>query len=170
MAKKLVNVVSKRTTPKQTPKKIAKKVAPPMLLPGPASVADPKKCGQAGAKGSFVRKDSGFRGWVSQDKGNKFQPEMDRYHLYIAWACPWANRCAAVRHMKGLTKVIGLSVVHPTWKFTRPGQDEHAGWVFADSKTSIKNAYGFGDNKVDCSPEPLYGVKCIRDLYEMAVD
>ena len=71
MAKKLVTA-SKRATPKQTPKKIAKKVAPPMLLPGPASLADPKKCGQAGAKGSFVRKDSGFRSWVNTDKGNKF--------------------------------------------------------------------------------------------------
>lgn len=43
-------------------------------------------------------------------------PEADRYHLYISYLCPWANRCLAVRNMKGLQNVIGLSVVHPTWQ------------------------------------------------------
>ena len=65
-------------------------------------------------KGSYERRDSGFRNWVSKSDP-VFQPEKGRYTLYISWACPWAHRCAMVRHMKGLTKAIDLSVVHPTW-------------------------------------------------------
>lgn len=74
--------------------------------------------------------------------------------------------------MKGLTDVIGLSVVHPTWKKTRPGQDEHTGWAFADSKSSsVPNLNGFGENKIKgLVNESLYGVKFVRDLYEMAND
>ena len=66
------------------------------------------------ATGSFQRKSAAFRDWIRPDS-EKFQPEAGRYHLYISWACPWANRCAAVRHMKGLQDVIGMTVVHPTW-------------------------------------------------------
>ena len=65
-------------------------------------------------KGKFVRRGAAFRNWISKDN-KKFQPEKNRYHLYISWACPWANRCATVRVMKGLKDVISLSVVHPTW-------------------------------------------------------
>ena len=43
-----------------------------------------------------------------------------RYHLYVSLACPWACRCLAVLHMKGLTDAIGVSVTHPTWQRTRP--------------------------------------------------
>ena len=65
-------------------------------------------------KGSFMRKAAAFRNTIG-GKDNKFQPEKGRYTLYISWACPWAHRCAMVRHMKGLNKAIDLSVVHPTW-------------------------------------------------------
>jgi len=56
---------------------------------------------QAKVPGAYVRKDAPFRNIPSADH-EKFQPEAGRYHLYISWACPWANRCATVRHMKGL--------------------------------------------------------------------
>ena len=120
--------------------------------------------------GKFKRVDAGFRNWISKSDA-RFKPEKDRYHLYISWACPWANRCATVRHMKGLQDVIGLSVVHPTWAATRPGQDEHKGWTFAAANTIMPNPNGFGQNRLaEELVDPLYGVKFIRDLYEMAND
>ena len=63
-----------------------------------------------------------------------FKPESGRYHLYIAWGCPFAQRCALVRHMKGLEKAIGMSVVHPTLVRTRPNDanDAHVGWIFGE--------------------------------------
>jgi putative glutathione S-transferase len=65
--------------------------------------------------GAFVRTDSQSRNWISSEDGARFPPEAGRYMLYICWACPWANRCAMMRKMKGLEEVIGLSIVHPTW-------------------------------------------------------
>jgi len=77
------------------------------------------------------RTDATFRNWVKVGDA-EFPPEAGRYHLYISHACPWANRCNTVMHMKGLTDVIGLSVVHPTWARSRPDDenDLHCGWQF----------------------------------------
>ena len=61
--------------------------------------------------------------------------------------------------------------MHPTWRKTKPGQDEHTGWGFGDSKTPVANPNGFGENLVtDIEPEPFYGAKTIRELYELAGD
>lgn len=37
------------------------------------------------ADGSFKRKASTFRDTI--EKGGKFEPEKDRYHLYVSYAC-----------------------------------------------------------------------------------
>lgn len=63
--------------------------------------------------GRFVRKASGFRDWVRADGSTPYAPEAGRYHLYVSFACPWAHRTLIFRRIKGLTDVIGLSVVHP---------------------------------------------------------
>ena len=42
--------------------------------------------------GAFIRSESLFRDIVSIDH-EIFKPEANRYHLYISYACPWANRC-----------------------------------------------------------------------------
>ncbi len=67
--------------------------------------------------GKFVRSDAGFRNWVTPDGSagpsgeGGFEAEAGRYHLYISHACPWANRAAIFRKLKGLDETIGLSVV-----------------------------------------------------------
>ena len=33
-----------------------------------------------------------------------------RYHLYISWACPWANRCAAMLYLKVSAQMSTLDV------------------------------------------------------------
>lgn len=113
-------------------------------------------------KGRFIRSAATFREFVSADHPT-FKPEADRYHLVISWACPWANRVACVRALKGLEDVIGLSVVHPTWGFTKPEVDNHAGWVFASSMTS-PTGMGRFDFEQDNGPFPE--AKSVRDIYE----
>ncbi len=67
--------------------------------------------------GKFVRKDAGFRNWVTADgsagpSGEAgFKAEAGRYHLYIGHACPWANRTAIFRKLKKLEDAISVSVV-----------------------------------------------------------
>jgi len=87
-------------------------------------------------KGEFVRVESGFRNWVTQDGSagpsgeGGFAAEPDRYHLYVSYACPWAHRTLIFRALKGLEKIISVSIVHPlmpseSWMFAEyPGATE----------------------------------------------
>jgi hypothetical protein len=38
-------------------------------------------------EGAFKRQDSAWRNWISSEKGSQFPPELDRYHLFVAYAC-----------------------------------------------------------------------------------
>ncbi len=81
-----------------------------------------------GSGGRFVRRSAQFRNWVTADgapgpngKGG-FRAEAGRYHLYVSLACPWAHRTLIFRSLKGLEKMISLSVVH--WYMAENG------WTF----------------------------------------
>lgn len=81
--------------------------------------------------GRFVRQVSSFRNWVTLDgsagpSGKPgFQAEPGRYHLYVAFACPWAHRTLIFRKLKRLEDAITVDVVHPDM-----GEQ---GWVFDPS-------------------------------------
>ena len=69
--------------------------------------------------GRFRRESAKFRNWVTADGqagatgDGGFKAETGRYHLYVALACPWANRTLIFRNLKGLADHIDISVVHP---------------------------------------------------------
>lgn len=69
--------------------------------------------------GRFVRSEAQFRNWVTADGSagptgrGGFRAEPGRYHLYVSLACPWACRTLILRALKGLEKLIGVSVVNP---------------------------------------------------------
>jgi putative glutathione S-transferase len=77
--------------------------------------------------GHFDRPDSAFRNWVTSDGSSDFPAEAGRYHLYLAWACPWAHRAMIYRQLKGLENAISISIVDhfmgdQGWEFTHgPG-------------------------------------------------
>ena len=86
-------------------------------------------------KGGFVRQTSSFRNWITQDGSagptgeGGFQAEAGRYHLYVAYICPWASRTLIARTLKKLGDAISVSVVEPAlsdqgWRFgDYPGAD-----------------------------------------------
>lgn len=80
--------------------------------------------------GRFVRKAAQFRNWVTADGqpgpsgSGGFKAEPNRYHLYVAYACPWAHRTLIFRTLKGLEEIISVSVVH--WLMAEQG------WTFAE--------------------------------------
>ena len=96
--------------------------------------------------GSFVRTDTQFRNWITPDgrpgpsgEGG-FQAQAGRYHLYVSLACPWAHRALIFRALKGLEKLIGVSVVNPYmadngWTF------EPASGVIADPVLNARYLY-----------------------------
>ncbi|KAK7685559.1 hypothetical protein QCA50_011426 [Cerrena zonata] len=94
--------------------------------------------------GSFKRPASTFRDVI--EKGGKFEPEKDRYHLYASYGCPWATRTLIVRKLKGLEDIIGVTIVSP-----RMSPD---GWPFGDV-----------DPFPGAESDPFYGAKHVKDIY-----
>lgn len=75
--------------------------------------------------GRFVRMDSLFRDAVSADPSAKYPAEAGRYHLFVAWGCPWAARTLAVRALKGLTEIIPAHFALAAF--------DGEGWTYDDS-------------------------------------
>ncbi len=118
-------------------------------------VADPVDFEEYGAYGAYRRKAARsdgaferarypFQGRVTADGSSGHRAEPGRYHLYISWACPWAQRSAIVRRLLGLEDVVSLSVVDPI----RDGR----GWAFREGR-------GHG-------PDPVNGFRFLREAYE----
>lgn len=128
---------------------------------------------ESGTKGEFKRTDAIWRNWIGQD--SRFPAETDRYHLYVAYACPWAHRTLMVRALKGLEDTVSVTVVHPVWQKTRPGEDDHAGWIFGNENGSpLKNTAGHGGPFLPAypnnAPDPFWEAKTVRDIYEAVGD
>jgi putative glutathione S-transferase len=104
------------------------------------------------AKGGFVRQVSSFRNWVTPDGSagptgeGGFAAAKGRYHLYVAYICPWASRTLIARKLKKLEDVVSVSVVEPVLS------DE--GWRFGDYP---------GSNRDD-----LNGATYLHELYSRA--
>jgi glutathionyl-hydroquinone reductase len=94
--------------------------------------------------GEFVRQEDAFRDWISNDGSTPYPAVADRYHLYVSLACPWASRTVIVRKLKGLERVVGMSVVDPI-------RDER-GWAFRE---------GAGH-----SADPINGFSFLSEAYQ----
>jgi glutathionyl-hydroquinone reductase len=98
------------------------------------------------SQGRFVRSESQFRNWLTADgsagpSGRAgFRAEPGRYHLYVAFACPWAHRTLIMRELKGLQAMISVSAVNSFmgaegWTFA-PGPE-----TIADSANQVQRVY-----------------------------
>lgn len=102
--------------------------------------------------GSFERKASSFRNWITEDGSagptgeGGFKAEANRYHLYVSLACPWAHRTIIYRKLKGLEDIISMSVVNAYMG------DE--GWTFEP-----------GDGVI---PDPIFNATRAHQLYTAA--
>ncbi|CCF59449.1 hypothetical protein KAFR_0H00400 [Kazachstania africana CBS 2517] len=72
----------------------------------------------ASTDGAFKRQVSSFRETISVSHPI-YKPAKNRYWLYVSLACPWAHRTLITRALKGLTSVIGVTVVH--WHLDEKG-------------------------------------------------
>ncbi|MEC4723989.1 glutathione S-transferase family protein [Shewanella sp. D64] len=102
--------------------------------------------------GKFERKASSFRNWITKDGAagpsgvGGFKAEADRYHLYVSLACPWAHRTIIYRKLKGLDKMITMSVVNAFM-----GDD---GWTFEPGEGVI--------------PDPIQHAQFAHQIYTKA--
>ncbi|KAG9010463.1 S-glutathionyl-(chloro)hydroquinone reductase [Tulasnella sp. JGI-2019a] len=100
----------------------------------------------ASTDGHSRRLPSTFRNVI--ESGGEYPPEKGRYHLFISYGCPWANRATIVRQLKGLQDFIGITVVSPVLTAK--------GWAF--QKAAEKEVAGTED-------DPLNGCSHIREYY-----
>lgn len=96
--------------------------------------------------GQFRRMGTQFHHQITQEGETGFKAEPDRYHLYISLGCPWAHRTALVWKLKGLERVIGLSIVDPVIS--------DQGWKFSEQP--------------GCIPDGVYGSDYLWQLYVKA--
>ncbi|MEV7007776.1 glutathione S-transferase C-terminal domain-containing protein [Streptosporangium sp. NPDC051022] len=83
-----------------------------------------------------------FQGRITDDGTGEFPAEPGRYHLYVAAVCPYAQRAAIVRSLKGLQDVVSLSYVDDD----RDGR----GWAFRERRGA----------------DPVNGFATLRQAYE----
>ena len=89
--------------------------------------------------GAWERSRSTVRNWIGTDD---FPAETGRYHLFVAWNCPWAHRALLTRAVKGLDEAISVS-------YARPNRDDQ-GWVY-----DAEGPYS----------DPLLGVRAVHEVY-----
>ena len=93
-----------------------------------------------------------WHGKISSDPENPFQPEKDRYHLYIGLFCPFAHRANLVRHIKGLQDYIDISIVKPYPKGNDKGWP---GWRFPKTNDEYPGA----------TVDKLFGSEYLHEIY-----
>lgn len=102
-----------------------------------------------GNGGRFIRTEAQYRNWITPDGSpgptgeGGFKAEPNRYHLYVAMACPWANRTLIMRKLKHLEDMISVSVVNPLMA--------ENGWTFEPA--------------VGVIPDPVINATYLHELY-----
>ncbi len=103
-------------------------------------------------QGRFIRQVSYFRNWITADGSagptgqGGFKAEPERYHLYVAYICPWAARTLMARTLKKLEQLVSVTVLNPRMS--------EQGWQF--------------DSFPGAQPDKLYGRTYLHEIYTMA--
>ena len=115
-----------------------------MLVDGQWRDEDPVN--EIGKAGNFQRVDSVFRDRITADGSSGFAAEAGRYHLYVAYTCPWAHRTQIYLALKKLTGLISVAVAVPGLR--------EQGWTFEDNPALP-----------DCTPDRVNGFRYLHQAY-----
>lgn len=96
--------------------------------------------------GQFKRIDSSFRDRVTADGSSGFKAEAGRYHLYVAYNCPWAHRTLIYRAVRKLDRAISVA-------YAIPGLRDQ-GWTFEDNPAFP-----------DCTPDTVNNFHYLHEAY-----
>ena len=96
--------------------------------------------------GGFQRSNSHFRNRITVDGSSGFKAEAGRYHLYVAYNCPWAHRTLIFRALKKLERAITVA-------YALLGVREQ-GWLF-----------GSDPHFPECTPDTVNGFRHLHQAY-----
>ncbi len=113
------------------------------------------------AKGEFVRGVSGFRSVLGEDPD--FPAEAGRYHLFVAFNCPWCHRVTLARNVLGLQNSITMDVAFPS-RTTQDDPIEPNRWEFNPTRTASLT----GAKLPECTTETATGqnFRLAKQIYE----
>ncbi len=113
------------------------------------------------AKGEFVRGVSGFRSVLGEDPD--FPAEAGRYHLFVAFNCPWCHRVTLARNVLGLQDSITMDVAFPG-RTTQDDPIEPNRWEFNPSRIASLT----GTTLPECTAETATGqnFRLAKQVYE----
>lgn len=111
------------------------------------------------AKGEFVRGVSGFRSAIGDPE---FPAEPGRYHLFVAFNCPWCHRVSLARNVLGLEESISMDVAFPG----RTNDDDPVGpnfWEFNPARVASLT----GTTLPECTTETATGqnLRLAKEIY-----
>ena len=115
-----------------------------MLVDGQWRDEDPVN--EIGKAGNFQRVDSVFRDRITADGSSGFPAEAGRYHLYVAYTCPWAHRTQIFLGLKKLAGIISVAIAVPGLR--------EQGWTFEDNPAFP-----------DCTPDRVNGFRYLHEAY-----
>jgi len=130
---------------------------------------DQTDAAQRRAKGEFVRGVSSARNWITQegptDGSQHYPPQAGRYHMIVAYNCPWCHRVLLARALLGLQDAISVDVVFPN----RSGDNEPLGpnmWKFCpEGQVGINGRH---THFPECTVDTVFGKKYVKEIYEIA--
>jgi putative glutathione S-transferase len=101
---------------------------------------------ETGKAGEFKRTESRFRDRITADGSSGFKAEPGRYHLYVAYNCPWAHRTLIFRALKKLEGAITISSALPGLR--------EKGWTFGEDPRFP-----------ECTPDAVNGFQHLYQAY-----
>ena len=104
---------------------------------------------ETSTRGEFARIDSAFRDRITADGSSGYKAEAGRYHLYVAWNCPWAHRVLIFLALKKLERAFTVA-------YAIPGLREQ-GWTFERNP-----------EYPDCTPDEVNGFRFLHQAYTAA--
>ncbi|MDJ0612705.1 MAG: glutathione S-transferase C-terminal domain-containing protein [Rhizobiaceae bacterium] len=110
-------------------------------------------------KGEFVRGVSGFRHAIGAPD---FPAESGRYHLFVAFNCPWSHRASLARGVLGLESSITMDVAFPS----RTNDDDPAGpnlWELNPKRVSTLTGKPFPECTVETGTGK--GLRLTKEIY-----
>lgn len=113
------------------------------------------------ATGAFVRGVSAVRSWIGT---KEFPAEPNRYHLYVAFNCPWCHRVVLARELLGLGVSISMDVAFPTRTSEKDAKGRDGLWTFRPDGMVAPN--GQDVKFPECTADSIFGFSTVVEIYD----
>lgn len=112
--------------------------------------------------GEFVRGVSAAKHMIPCEE---YPVEAGRYHLYVAFNCPWCHRVALARALLGLEDVISMDVAMPV-RSEETHPEGEGKWVFQPEGVMARNKRHVQYDM--CTPDTVNGKGTAVEIYRLA--